>query len=41
MDRAQVEVDATGQIVVNTGRLFKCERGTRCEFDDPGSFIVS
>jgi cytochrome b6-f complex iron-sulfur subunit len=41
MDRAQVELDATGQIVVNTGKLFKCERGGRCEFDDPGAYIVT
>ena len=41
MDRAEVDVDATGQIVVNTGKLFKCERGGRCEFDDPGAFIVT
>ncbi len=39
MDRAHVELDAEGQIVVNTGRLYKAPKGERNEFNDDGSFI--
>ena len=39
MDRAHVELDAEGQIVVDTSRLFKWPKGDRKEFDDPGAFI--
>lgn len=39
MDRAHLEVDATGQIVVDVGRLYIFERGTREEFDNPGAYI--
>jgi cytochrome b6-f complex iron-sulfur subunit len=39
MDRAFVEKDAEGQIVVDTGRLFKWPKGERKEFDDPGAYI--
>ena len=34
MDRAQVSLDAEGQIVVNKGRVFKWEKGKSSEFDD-------
>jgi cytochrome b6-f complex iron-sulfur subunit len=40
MDRAYVEVSAEGQIVVDVNRLYKCERGKRCEFDDDGAFLI-
>jgi len=40
MDRAYVELSADGQIVVDVNRLYKCERGQRCEFDDDGAFLV-
>ncbi|HKP73833.1 MAG TPA: Rieske 2Fe-2S domain-containing protein, partial [Pyrinomonadaceae bacterium] len=39
MDRAQVELDAEGQIVVNTGKLFDKPKGTEGHFDDPGAYI--
>jgi cytochrome b6-f complex iron-sulfur subunit len=39
MDRAYVELDAQGQVVVDVARLYKCEKGKRCEFDDDGAFI--
>ncbi len=41
MDRAHVELDAEGQIVVNTNRLYKWEKGIPSpgEFNDEGSYI--
>jgi len=41
MDRAHVEIDAEGQIVVNTDKLFKWEKGVKApgEFDNEGAFI--
>jgi cytochrome b6-f complex iron-sulfur subunit len=39
MDRARVEVDAEGQIVVDTSVLFKEERGIPSQFNQEGSFI--
>ena len=39
MDRAYVELDAEGQIRVDTSRLFKWPKGERKEFDDPGAYI--
>lgn len=39
MDRAYVEKDAEGQIVVDTGRLFKWPKGEKNEFNEPGAFI--
>ncbi|MGH9862710.1 MAG: ubiquinol-cytochrome c reductase iron-sulfur subunit [Candidatus Acidiferrales bacterium] len=41
MDRAHLEVNAQGQVVVDVNRLFKCERGKRCEFDDDGAFLTA
>ena len=38
-DRAHVELDAEGQIVVDTSRLFKWPKGDRNEFNDQGAFI--
>lgn len=41
MDRAHVEMDAEGQIVVDTSRLYACPPGGQCEFDtDPSSYLV-
>jgi cytochrome b6-f complex iron-sulfur subunit len=41
MDRAFVELDAEGQIVVDTSRLYKCPPGEECEFESqPNSFLV-
>ncbi|HWQ56674.1 MAG TPA: ubiquinol-cytochrome c reductase iron-sulfur subunit [Bryobacteraceae bacterium] len=41
MDRAEVELDAEGQIVVDTSRLYQCPAGGKCEFDtDPNSYLA-
>jgi cytochrome b6-f complex iron-sulfur subunit len=41
MDRAHVEVDAEGQIVVDTARLYACPPGGKCDFeDDSNSYLV-
>jgi cytochrome b6-f complex iron-sulfur subunit len=41
MDRAHVELDAEGQIVVDTSRLYPCLPGGNCAFDtDPNSFLI-
>lgn len=40
MDRAHVDLDATGQVVVNVDRLYVQEKGIKNEFDDyPGAFL--
>ena len=39
MDRAHVELDAEGQIVVDVSRLFQKPKGEVGHFDDPGAFI--
>jgi cytochrome b6-f complex iron-sulfur subunit len=39
MDRAHVEIDAEGQIVVDTARLYDWPKGEKSEFDEPGAFI--
>src|SRR5256714_13284878 len=39
MDRAHVELDAEGQIVVDISRLFQKPKGEFGHFDDPGAFI--
>jgi cytochrome b6-f complex iron-sulfur subunit len=41
MDRAHVEMDAEGQIVVNIAKLYKWEKGVPApgEFNDPGAYI--
>ena len=39
MDRAYVELDAEGQIVVDIGRLYKWPKGEENEFNDPGAYI--
>jgi cytochrome b6-f complex iron-sulfur subunit len=39
MDRAKVELDAEGQIVVDTSVLFKEERGRVSQFNQPGAFV--
>ncbi len=40
MDRAKVELNAEGQIVVDTSVLFKEEKGKATQFNDEGSYIV-
>jgi cytochrome b6-f complex iron-sulfur subunit len=39
MDRAHVELDAEGQIVVDIARLYDWTKGEATEFDEPGAFI--
>ena len=39
MDRAHIELDPTGQIVVDTSRLYSWPKGMPSHFSDPGSFI--
>jgi cytochrome b6-f complex iron-sulfur subunit len=39
MDRAHVELDAEGQIVVNVGRLYDWPKGGENKFNDPGAYI--
>jgi cytochrome b6-f complex iron-sulfur subunit len=39
MDRAHVELDAEGNIVVDIGRLYEKPKGEKGEFDEPGAFI--
>lgn len=39
MDRAQVKLDAEGQIVVDINKLYKKPKGEKGEFDDPGAYI--
>jgi cytochrome b6-f complex iron-sulfur subunit len=39
MDRAHVTLDAEGQIVVDTNRLYKKPKGEVGEFDEPGSYL--
>lgn len=39
MDRAHVELDAEGQIVVDTNRLYERPKGGTDEFDDTGAYI--
>jgi cytochrome b6-f complex iron-sulfur subunit len=41
MDRTHVELDAEGQIVVDTNRLYQCPPGLPCAFDtDPNSYLI-
>ena len=39
MDRAHVELDSEGQIIVDIGKLYQWPKGKRPEFDDPGAYI--
>lgn len=39
MDRAHVELDAEGQIVVNIGRLYDWPKGGTNKFEEPGAYI--
>jgi cytochrome b6-f complex iron-sulfur subunit len=40
LDRTFVELDAEGQIVVDTSRLYACPPGTQCQFENPESFLI-
>jgi cytochrome b6-f complex iron-sulfur subunit len=39
MDRAEVRLDPTGQVVVNTNKLFIREKGKADQFDDEGAYL--
>ena len=39
MDRAKVELDAEGQILVDVGTLYEWPKGEKGHFDDEGAFI--
>ena len=39
MDRAEVHLDAEGQVVVNTGKLYDWQKGGTNHFNDDGAFI--
>ncbi len=39
MDRAQVELDPTGQIVVDTSKLYSWPKGQPSHFNDPGAYL--
>ena len=39
MDRAKLELDPQGQIVVDVGTLYMCEKGKECQFDRKEAFI--
>lgn len=39
MDRAHVELDAEGQIVVNIGKLYDWPKGEPSDFNEPGAYI--
>ena len=39
MDRAHVELDPTGQILVDLSRVFRWPKGERSQFGDPGAII--
>lgn len=39
MDRAHVQLDAEGQVVVDVNRLYKWPKGEPNEFNEPGAYI--
>ena len=39
LDRAHVELNAEGHIVVNTAKLYEWPKGGQSEFEDPGAYI--
>ena len=39
MDRAHIELDAEGQIVVNKGRLYDWQKGGENKFEEPGAYL--
>ncbi len=39
MDRAKVELDAEGQVVVDTSILYQWPKGGRSQFNDPGAIL--
>ena len=39
MDRARIEMNAEGQLVVDTGILYEWPKGQRSKFNDPGAYL--
>jgi cytochrome b6-f complex iron-sulfur subunit len=39
MDRAHVELDSAGQVVVDVSKLYQWPQGGHSEFDDPSAYI--
>jgi cytochrome b6-f complex iron-sulfur subunit len=39
MDRAHIELDPEGEIVVDTSRLFQWPKGEKSHFNDPGAIL--
>ncbi len=39
MDRAHVELDPAGQIIVDLSRLYRWPKGERSQFNDPGAIL--
>lgn len=39
MDRAEVQIGADGQIVVDVARLYSWPKGQRSQFNDPGAYL--
>lgn len=39
MDRAKIELDPEGQIVVDTSVLYQWPKGEKSHFDDPGAYL--
>ena len=39
MDRARIELDPSGQVLVDTSQLYSWPKGERSKFDDDGAFI--
>jgi hypothetical protein len=40
MDRARVSLDAEGQIVVDTSKLYQWPKGEHNQFDDDGAYLA-
>ena len=40
MDRAKLELDAEGQIVVDASQLYQCPPGGTCHFEDDGASLT-
>jgi cytochrome b6-f complex iron-sulfur subunit len=39
LDRAHVELDPTGEVLVDVGRLYQWPKGGRSQFDEPGAYV--
>lgn len=39
LDRAHVELDPSGRVVIDVGRIYQWPQGGRSQFDEPGAYI--